>query len=76
MGYQTGGGYYGMSVGDGLNIMGYEAEVLGGVLIMGWPREGEVMSYYGMLAVRTRVKKLAKSGYYGISKGGGSRFSL
>lgn len=40
MGYQTGGGYYGMSVGDGLNIMGYEAEVLGGVLIMGWPRGG------------------------------------
>lgn len=29
-----------MSVGDGLNIMGYEAEVLGGVLIMGWPRGG------------------------------------
>lgn len=41
MGYQTGGGYYGMSVGDGLNIMGYEAEVLGGVLIMGWSRGGK-----------------------------------
>lgn len=29
-----------MLVGDGLNIMGYEVEVLGGVFIMGWLRGG------------------------------------
>lgn len=60
-----------------MSIMGYEAGVLGGVLIMGWPRGGEGggTSYYGMLAVGPRVKKLAKSAYYGISEVG-SRLSL
>ena len=32
--------------------------------------EGEVTNYYGMLALGPRVKKLAKDGYYGMSRGG------
>lgn len=59
----------------GSSIMGYEAEVLGGCLLWDGQGEGGVTSYYGMLAVGPRVKKLAKSGYYGISEVG-SRFSL
>lgn len=41
MGYQIGGGrrvvIMGCLWGMGMSIMGCEAEVLGGVLIMGWP---------------------------------------
>lgn len=53
-----------------MSIMGCEAEVLGGVLIMGWPwgRRGDELLWD--VSIRAKVKKLAKDDYYGMSEVG------
>lgn len=53
-------GYYGMSVGAGMSIMGCEAEVLGGVLIMGWPWGGKGDELLWDVSIKANSEEVGK----------------
>lgn len=44
----------------GLSIMGYEAEVMGGVLIMGWPRGGRGNELLWDVSSRAKSEEVGK----------------